>query len=291
MPDTDWPAAPAQAAVTIRHANADFYNHTVRALEKIRQTTGGAALLNALTAARTGPGRRVVIRSGAASLCRGGGNSTRTLLAQAVLDNTGIVTTEIDNALTSINKAGNYAWLATAMKMCPLYDIQQAPNGVASNINITLADIQGWYSGVLAAAFPFTAAGVNADQVRQLLLTALADGAMLNPGIGTNSLVEWSQSTHITLTSGIRAARPKAVGLSHELIHALYNATGQQMGVDNGHYSTVLFEYQCVGLGPWTTYPISENKVRSEWQTVVNDTMFGGRLPIHANAVVARPQY
>ena len=35
--------------------------------------------------------------------------------------------------------------------------------------------------------------------------------------------------------------------------------------LDNKTPTTVLFEYRCVGLGPWANADISENKVREQW--------------------------
>jgi hypothetical protein len=62
--------------------------------------------------------------------------------------------------------------------------------------------------------------------------------------------------------------RPPGVGLAHELLHAYFSAGGMQPGRDDGHWSTILFEYRCVGLGPWADDFMSENGVRSGWWLV-----------------------
>lgn len=63
----------------------------------------------------------------------------------------------------------------------------------------------------------------------------------------------------------LNGRRPPAIGLGHELIHAYYSKKGMQCGLDSGHFSTVLFEYLCVGLGPWDESRLSENSLRKEW--------------------------
>ena len=83
--------------------------------------------------------------------------------------------------------------------------------------------------------------------------------------------------------------RAKSIGLAHELVHAYYNVSGLQMGIDNGDASTAIYEYMCIGLGPWNTEPISENQIRAGWQGVVKNRLFGRE--IHYNATPARPAF
>jgi hypothetical protein len=61
--------------------------------------------------------------------------------------------------------------------------------------------------------------------------------------------------------------RPPGVGLAHELVHAYFSARGEQPAQEQpgGNPPVVLFEFKCVGLGPWDGAAISENGIRSEW--------------------------
>lgn len=84
------------------------------------------------------------------------------------------------------------------------------------------------------------------------------------PNKGSGAVIGWS----IDPTSQANRERPPAVGLAHELVHAYFSVHGQQPGRDDSHWSTILFEYRCVGLGPWDGQAPSENSVRSEWKLV-----------------------
>lgn len=292
---TDWPST---ALVTVRiGGDAAFGQRAVRALDKINQSPAGNALLNQLRLLRVaGRGNVGIALPDAqnASKCAfmsPASSDCRTLLAQAVLDNVGSVSGEIQAALAAIPAAaGNSSqWLANAMNQSPVFNIQGLPSTAPSNLGVTQADVQGWLNNT--APFPHTANNANAQNLRLTLLTALWPGAKTRPGNGGHCRVHWTESTSIGLTTGVRRTRPKSVGLAHELIHAYYSVSGLQMGIDINNFSTVLFEYMCVGLGPWSAEAISENAIRAGYHNVVKNVLFRGRVRVLYQPVTARPSY
>ena len=62
--------------------------------------------------------------------------------------------------------------------------------------------------------------------------------------------------------------RPPAIGLAHELIHALHAATGVDMWwvVKNNHR---LEEVITTGMAPYQYEEISDNKMRAQWPTEI----------------------
>ncbi|APR81995.1 Hypothetical protein A7982_07344 [Minicystis rosea] len=93
------------------------------------------------------------------------------------------------------------------------------------------------------------------------LATIIAVEKRSEMGSGSAATIAWN----IFPDNPVNKQRPPAVGLAHELIHAYYSVRGEQCGYEVDHFSTVLFEYKCVGLGPWAAAPISENAVRAQW--------------------------
>ena len=128
------------------------------------------------------------------------------------------------------------------------------------------------------------------SELERAVLTALRAGASTRPGNGQSALVEWNKDSRtITTTTGVQMTRSKSVGLAHELIHASYDASGLQMGVDNGHDTTALYEYMCVGLGVWAGNTYSENAIRAVWNTVTKYKV--GPKEVKYSALAARPAY
>ena len=276
----------------IRHpaGNTDFVDRASRSLDKIFATGAGQTLQTQIQFNQNANGHRVVVTQGAASLCRDGGAAARTLLTQAVVfgGTAAAVGAEIDNCLAAAGHAGNHAWLATAINNAPVYALQGAVVAANSNLGIVANDVNDWINN---ANWPTTVAVIaNQTALERALLTALWPGTFQRPGGGTASLVEWNTgSLAITTTTGVHMQRSKSLGLAHELVHAAHNGAGMQMGIDNGHASTALYEYMCVGLGIWNGQPFSENAIRAQWHGVVSYSVRGRN--VHYAAVAARPAY
>ncbi|KEQ11325.1 hypothetical protein GZ77_25915 [Endozoicomonas montiporae] len=148
--------------------------------------------------------------------------------------------------------------------------------------------------------FPAPFTNANVHRLKRALLTALWPAARTRPGDGGHALVNWNEnSVSIGLTTGVRQARSKSIGLAHELVHAYYTGKGLQMGPDNPEVldgvptvpCAALYEYMCVGLGIWSDEPISENKIRSQWSNVIKNTVLNGSVKIAYGNTALRPCY
>jgi len=65
--------------------------------------------------------------------------------------------------------------------------------------------------------------------------------------------------------------RPSSIGLAHELVHVYYSVQGlQPSGPDD-----LLDDLICIGIGPWINEPVSDNKIRGQW-----NAMAYGNVPV-----------
>lgn len=124
------------------------------------------------------------------------------------------------------------------------------------NIGITNHEVAGWIAGQ-----PLPGRLTPRAKNHALVATLAALRAVSPSGGGSESSIGWNPYA----SNPLNLSRPPAIGLAHELVHAYYNGLGEQLGYDFGHPSTVLFEFLCVGLGPWDEAAISENSIRRHW--------------------------
>jgi hypothetical protein len=85
------------------------------------------------------------------------------------------------------------------------------------------------------------------------------------PGPGSNSTIGFCTVHDPTNAQDLNRLRPPAIGLAHELVHALHNAAGDQPGDEFGAFTTTLTELLAVGLGPFQAEAVSENTLRAAW--------------------------
>lgn len=124
------------------------------------------------------------------------------------------------------------------------------------NIGITHHEVAGWIAGQ-----PLPGRLTQRAKDHALVATLAALRAVSPSGSGSESSIGWNPYA----SNPLNLVRPPAIGLAHELVHAYYNGLGEQLGYDFGHPSTVLFEFLCVGLGPWDEELLSENGIRRNW--------------------------
>lgn len=179
-------------------------------------------------------------------------------------------------------------------------DLGVAAQWLAARIN--QAPRRPWpEAGAVHEATPYRVDGVHADNIHDWLHTGNPNSNPFNAQraawndemtkhIKASTIVALEK--HSEMGSGspvsigwniypdypLNRQRPPAVGLAHELIHAYYSVRGEQPGLEVDHFSTVLFEYKCVGLGPWRMAPISENAIRAQWA----DAAVSGMDPLQA---------
>jgi hypothetical protein len=169
-------------------------------------------------------------------------------------------------ALALVNPGGlsRNAWLAREINRIPKYKLKGPPVATPANIGVTTEQVAKWIDNNESI---WTDYGNDdaCNAIKQAVMVALYDTSA--KGAGCGSMVNYCMGD----SNPMNAERPPAIGLSHELIHAYYNLRGEQPGFEVENFSTVLFEYRCVGLGPWSTAAISENKIRDQWR----DTLQG----------------
>ena len=176
-------------------------------------------------------------------------------------------------------------WLAHEIRNRPRYRLQGTPAFAPAMININANHILRWFTWEEMFPLPFINYGQNEphpdehDITNSILI--ITDHTQTRfPGLGSPSVVQWNpDQTFITLTPedpnapgdmpNIEEARPPHIGLAHELIHAYHNRYGLQLGLpEMNHHTLVLYEYKCVGLGPWhpdaDAAAITENAIRLE---------------------------
>ncbi len=125
------------------------------------------------------------------------------------------------------------------------------------DVGITGTQVRTWLTG---GGLPTTLTTAQRDHVILSTIAALDPHSPRGPGC--NCAVLWN----IDPTTTMNRTRPPAIGLGHELIHAYYGVRGEQPGYEApGQLSVELFEYRCVGLGPWDGAAPSENTLRQEW--------------------------
>ena len=89
----------------------------------------------------------------------------------------------------------------------------------------------------------------------------------MDAGKGTGSKVSFNATkTFHCVNDPAMHQRPPAIGLAHELIHALHNSQGKGLGcvIQNNQN---LEEVVTTGMAPYQYEPISDNKMRTQWPT------------------------
>jgi Effector protein len=103
-------------------------------------------------------------------------------------------------------------------------------------------------------------------------------------GTGTSAVVLFDPCYEFNNNLSKNRTRPPAIGLAHELIHALHSTRGSQAGVDSNSFSTLPYELLASGLGPFAPGQIlnliTENTIRAAWGGVANPGPFNsGPVP------------
>lgn len=130
--------------------------------------------------------------------------------------------------------------------------------GDVYDIGLTNHEAAAWLGG---QPLPMRLTPAQREHAINATITALSRWATASGGSAAH--VRWNPYP----SNPLNAYRPPIIGLAHELMHAYFSVRGEQCGYDDGHFSTVLFEYRCVGLGPWDEVAPSENAIRSQWAT------------------------
>lgn len=148
-------------------------------------------------------------------------------------------------------------WLADKINLTPAYKLKGVPATAPCQLGVTEGQVQAWLGG--RPIWRDFGDEAQSSQIGNAVILALYRQA--TAGTGCGSMVNYTLGT----ANPLNGERPPAIGLAHELIHAYYNILGIQPGYEVDNPTSVLFEYRCVGLGPWVNANVSENKIREEW--------------------------
>jgi Effector protein len=194
-------------------------------------------------------------------------------LALSVEMNRANMHNDLSAALNASGHVAGYAWLAAQMNAHFIPNIMGPPAATASSAVhgpnwITAAMTQNW--ATVANSFPAPLGGQAAVDAQLIIVCVLAASLGAEPGI--HARVHWrAASRSYTNTLGAVITRPPFISLGHELVHAYHNIMGNQTGHDIGTPTRVLYEWLCVGLGPWAAEPLSENTIRASANMVQRD--------------------
>jgi hypothetical protein len=174
-----------------------------------------------------------------------------------------------------------------ALPLCSLF-VQQAafqPNFLSANFRfrgqrLTGQNLQNWLSpggfSVFDTQIRTLATIYQGFLVREFFLLALniaLYSPFVPPGSGTGTGILFNvrnEEENALLLAGVPnpAFRPPAIGLAHELMHAMHYGYGTAPGAEFGHYTTTAAELLFSGMGPFVNEPITENAVRGQWGTI-----------------------
>jgi len=87
-------------------------------------------------------------------------------------------------------------------------------------------------------------------------------------GTGAGAGVKFNTRNEGDNVLGSADFRPPAVGLSHELMHAMHYGHGTAPGFDIGHFTTTSAELLFAGIGPFANQAVTENAIRGQWGTI-----------------------
>jgi Effector protein len=250
----------------------NFYNQVSAALQSINAHAVGQALITGIIQRRTQNQKYMSIKpprnGGDANEAQSlGGDDARTALAKAIGSDDYAAAVEIVRvALNGSGHQNDYNWLATQLNAVPRYTLQGNVAAGAGNYGILALDVERWLQRDRPLFNPFR--DPELAFIQNALQVVVAGLNRQAPGSGSHSVVFWNPTkTTGTLSTGAPNQRPAFVGLAHEMIHAYHNLHGTQLSwsEDSSHSSTVLYEYMCVGLGPWAAAATpTENAIRTE---------------------------
>jgi hypothetical protein len=279
-----------------RTADIDgFLSYTANCLDLIHQTQAGATLLDYLNATGQNASQYpTFISPGAGTNQTAAANmgDAMNAVANAVIDflqnqaMPGAIDGIVQQRYAAIVGApARYNQLAADMNNMPLYSLFVANGAFTANFlatffqyagqGLTGQDLMTW----LTQGFPAFEAHLrtwNASQqsvlVTQFFLLALIIALYPNatPGTGAGAGVRFNVRNEGDNVLAAASFRPPAIGLAHELMHAMHYAQGTAPGAEFGHFTTTAAELLFVGTGPFAGVQVSENAIRGQWNGVLN---------------------
>jgi hypothetical protein len=238
-----------------------FAQHAADNLSYVYWTTAGQTVIDYLT------NNNIPISVGFSTV----GNSARALnspasmtqVASEVLSGNRQPGHATQTALQALEPSPErFALFALKVNEQPKWDIATAPTRGGGQggygLNLQVNEAQAWVQNGIA---PVRLDDAGKLQLRLATVVALETHSAAGPGCGSQIGLTYDPGNEMN------RERPPGIGLAHELVHAYYSSRGEQPAQEqpNGYPPVVLFEFKCVGLGPWDGVAISENGIRAEW--------------------------
>lgn len=266
-----------------------FLSYTAKCLEILNQTAAGAQLFNNINNAQFSVFISPATMGGNQTFA--GGMGYVNTLTQAIRDYSAQTPMPAQQLVNIINlryaaiQAGlpRFNELAQDMNNLPLCTLFQPAGAVATFLAtnfryqgqpFTGQNVMDWLSPQGLPAFDLNVRTLNtvvqAINVREFFLLAL--NIILYPnvpaGAGTGAGIKFNVRNEEDNVLGSPEFRPPAVGLAHELMHAMHYGRGTSPGYDINHYTTTAAELLFAGIGPFAGEPITENAIRGQWGNI-----------------------
>jgi hypothetical protein len=263
---TDGHFSDVNLGIAISSRYPGYHEHVRTHLNALYRTSAGKILLDEISNA---PANKctVIIDHELSNQCgsMGSTNGMKAIAKELMPEHATKLLIATKTALDKINPGphvNKYAWLADKINQTPRYQLKGAPATAPANLNVTESMVRDWILNDRSIWNDYDN-DRDCNQIKNSVILALYNHD--TNGSGAKSMVNYSLGN----ANPLNAERPPAIGLAHELVHAYYNMRGEQPGFEVENFSTVFFEYRCVGLGPWNNDAVCENKIREEWMSAI----------------------
>jgi len=271
-----------------------FLSYVANCLDLINQTHAGGQLLQRLTTGQFStcilPAVTTRGNQTAADMNRAVSTITQiiTQYANGAALDCGAIVTMINQRYANINGTmAKYNQLANDIQSMPLYSLFVDENNFMPNflrnrflfrgVRISGQHLMPWLQPELGgfAAFDNFVRTDNTlsegMQLRKYFLLALifALYPVSPPGSGTGAGINFNVRLEDINDPANAEFRPPAIGLAHELMHAMHYARGTALGHMINHFTTTAAELLFAGITPFQNELVTENAVRNQWDTVV----------------------
>jgi hypothetical protein len=233
-------------------ANSDYHEQTLSALDAIYSCPTGKTVIDKLV----NSGHEIKItKAPIANSCDVAPNGMMKHAQELYISKIGPATSLAWKKLQLfVTAKRDYEWLANEINAIPYWELKGVPSLQPYNCGVTSRELSDWFTkGWIVCE------GKKKQHIQNTLIAILQPYA--ENGNGSNAAIGFCSDPRGVMNT----TRPAGIGLAHELIHAYWSLQGMQLGWTVDDPTTVLFEYKCVGLGPWRYEEISENQIRNEW--------------------------
>jgi hypothetical protein len=255
------PSCEGPPGIAVQVKSDALYEGTLNSLKALYGTKTGRKVIDYLV----GCDREIKIQASAFSNSCDVGPNGMTRVAQELSG--GTVGEFVRKALqkayenSSVIFTPKYRWFADKLNKSQVYSLgHPAASAPPPNIKVTEELVEQWMNGEVPVGEKAT--NCTKEHIINSIIVELDHWA--ESGGGSGAAICFYAGPELA-----NALRPAGIGLAHELIHAYWAVLGRNPGYQENHFTTVLFEHKCVGLGHWdgSAETVCENQIRLEWPT------------------------